>query len=81
VALSHSRFCSIKMSAERSRVGQAQKKTSLSQKIRESPPPRHCLNSGDMNTRVSGALCGRRSEGTAFASCAARRTQGTSGKK
>ena len=39
------------------------------------------MDSGDMNTRVSGALCGRRSEGTAFASCAARRTQGTSGKK
>jgi len=31
-----------------------------------------------MKTRVSGALCGRRSEGTAFASCAARRTRGSS---
>ena len=38
------------------------------------------MDSGEINTRVSGALCGRRSEGTAFASCSARRTRGSSGK-
>ena len=36
------------------------------------------MDSDDMKTRFSGALCGRRIEGTAFASCAARRTRGTS---
>ena len=39
------------------------------------------MDSGEINTRVSGALCGRRSEGTAFASCSARRTRGSSGKR
>ena len=36
------------------------------------------MDSGEINTRVSGALCGRRSEGTAFASSAAGRWRHTS---